>query len=173
MFKRLTSSSDKSEKNQSRKPTSPSVIAQGTHVLGNIVSDGPLDIDGQVEGNVRGDTITLRENGLIRGDVMGDTVFVYGEIDGLVKARNVILYASAVIRGVVMHESLSVEDGATVDGKFKRMESTEANEAGPQRQLNSPTSLSGGDIAGDRSYEDDEPQSEAEIKILENLRLIS
>lgn len=150
--------------------TSPSVIAEDMNVLGNIVSEGVLDIDGKIEGNVRCQSASIRENGKIRGDVMADTVHVYGSVEGLIKARTVILYASARVAGTIMHESLSIEDGAFVDGKFKRTDKVfiDDEEDAPKR-LTSPT-ISARDA--EFSNDNEEPVSDAEKAVLENLRLI-
>lgn len=170
MFGRSTKSEKAAKSANPRKYLSPSVIAEGMHVLGNIISEGMLDIDGRIDGNVRADIITLRDNGAIRGDVMADTVHIYGEVVGLIKAKNVMVYASARINGTIMHESITIEDGASVDGKFKRTEKLDFSDAelAEARRLSAPSITTFTNEA-----EDDEPASEAEIKILENLRLIS
>ena len=152
----------------SRKGLSPSVIAAGMHVLGNIVSEGVLDIDGHIEGNVRAHTISVRPNGAIRGDVVADTVHIHGTIHGLIKAKTVMLYADAKVSGTIMHESITIEDGAFVDGKFKRTDKLMIDDE-PKR-LPAPTL---DEAFNDNHFDQDEPQSEAEMKILENLRLIS
>jgi cytoskeletal protein CcmA (bactofilin family) len=148
------------------------------HVLGNIISDGALDIDGKIDGNVRGHTISVRENGFIRGDVMAEAVYIYGKVDGLIKARHVMLYTGAEVRGTVMHESLTIEDGALIDGKIKRTNYVAPEEHAAPRLLRGPTTIensSGGSNVGGLNNDNDneEPQSEAEMKILESLRLIS
>lgn len=99
----------------------PSVISSGTHILGNVISDGVVDIDGSVEGNVRAEQATVRANGKISGDIIANTVHVYGEVRGLIKAHAVHLYSSAHVTGVIVHYSLTVEDGAFIDAKFKRI----------------------------------------------------
>jgi cytoskeletal protein CcmA (bactofilin family) len=179
MFSRLTNANSekavakaaaKAAAASHRKGLIPSVIASGMHVLGNIVSDGVLDIEGKIDGNVRGQTVTIRPDGIIRGDVVAETLHVYGAVEGLIKARNVSLYANARVSGTIMHESLAIEDGAMVDGKFKRSDRMAFEEFSEMpRRLNSPSLESNFSNDNDR---DDEP-SEAEIKILENLRLIS
>lgn len=100
--------------------TTPSVISADMNIMGNIISDGVLDINGRIDGNVKCDSATIRDQGLIKGDVIADTVQVYGKIEGLVKARHVVLYATSHVTGIIMHESLSIEDGAFIDGKLKR-----------------------------------------------------
>ncbi len=178
MFGRLTNNAEKAAVKAAakaaaishRKGLIPSVIASGMHVLGNIVSDGVLDIEGKIEGNVRGQTITIRPEGMIRGDVVADTLHVYGAIEGLIKARNVNLYSEARVSGTIMHESITIEDGALVDGKFKRTDRLAFEDAEPRR-LVAPIMESKFSNDNDNGSED-EP-SEAEIRILENLRLIS
>lgn len=101
---------------------SPSVISADMFVLGNIASDGFVDLEGKIDGNVRCREAVIRADGIINGDIVAESVRIYGSIKGLVKAKSVTLYSSAKIEGVIMHESLSVEDGATVDGKFKRLD---------------------------------------------------
>lgn len=99
----------------------PSVISSGTHILGNVISELTVDIDGSVEGDVRADQATVRENGKITGDIIANSVHIYGEVRGLIRAHSVHLYSSAHVTGVIVHQSLTVEDGAFIDAKFKRM----------------------------------------------------
>lgn len=98
----------------------PSVIAQDMNILGNIITDGPVDFAGSLNGNMNCHTLTLRAAGVITGEIHADTVFIYGRVKGIIRARNVHLFASCHIEGVIMHEALSVEDGAFIDGNFKR-----------------------------------------------------
>lgn len=123
----------------------PSVIAADVNLLGNVISEGMLDVDGRIEGNVKCKAITIRKNGAIIGDVMADSVQVYGRVKGLLKSKEVHLFSTAHVEGVIMHESLSIEDGAFVDGQFKRVENMKQESA----------------------------MSDAEMDILQNLKLIS
>jgi cytoskeletal protein CcmA (bactofilin family) len=100
----------------------PSIISADLNILGNLISDGLIDIDGTVEGNVRADQVTIRGNGKVRGDIAANVVHIYGEVVGVIRASSVYLYSSCRIEGIVVHQSLSVEDGAFIDGKLKRMQ---------------------------------------------------
>ncbi len=100
----------------------PTIIASDMHLLGNIISDGALDIDGNIEGNVTCKSIVIRRHGIILGDVIADSVHVYGTVRGLIRAHEVNLYATCKVEGVIMHASLTIEDGAFVDGQFKRID---------------------------------------------------
>lgn len=138
------------------KAASPSVISKDMHVLGTIVSDGMVDCDGTIDGNVRCHTLTVRESGVIKGDVTADTVLVYGKINGLIRAKTVQLFATCHIEGIVMHESLSIEDGAFIDGKCKRTDKPLTAKPEDDSSSDIQTDDEGGD----------------KIKVLENIRLI-
>lgn len=152
----------KSKNNQTSNPNTsspsnrrmtPSVISADMNVLGNIISEGFLDINGRIEGNVKCSNATIRENGRVKGDVIAESVQIYGEVEGLVKAKHVNLYATAHVTGVIMHESLSIEDGAFVDGKFKRTDKVFIDDMPEEK-------------SGSSADEDDG-------RVLDNLRLIS
>ncbi len=108
--------------NSAAKKPVPSVISSELHILGNLISEGHIDIDGSVEGNVKAEQATIRPNGKITGDVVAESVHVYGEVRGLIRATAVHLYSSCRVEGVIMHQSLTVEDGAFIDAKFKRLQ---------------------------------------------------
>jgi cytoskeletal protein CcmA (bactofilin family) len=170
MFKRFTSSTPPTAAAaaaQQMRGKVPSVISAGMNLLGNVIGDGIIDIDGRIEGNVRCHTVLVRADGHIRGDVTADTVMIHGHVQGLIKARTVLLYATAEVTGTIMHESLTIEDGASVDGKLKRTESVFAQEE------NTPALGFIPSLDASFMNDNDEPQSEEEIKVLENLRLIS
>lgn len=150
MFRRNKESNQASS--GTRKGASPSIIASDMSILGNLVSDGTVDIDGRVEGNVKAEQVIIRGNGKIKGDLQGDAVHVYGEVKGLIKAKQVFLYATCRVEGIIMHESLSIEDGAFVDGKFKRSDKI---------------------FTQDEGIEDSMAETQiGNVKVLENLRLI-
>ncbi len=155
------------------KGVAPSVISADLHVLGNIISDGFIDIDGKIEGNVKCRSATVRPNGLVRGDIQADVIHVYGRIEGQVKARSVSLYASARVQGTIMHESLSIEDGAFVDGKFKRTDKVFIDDEARYEQDVDAAALALPSFGFDNDNDLDEPKGDEELRILENLRLIS
>lgn len=119
---------------ESTKPTPkksggiPSIISSDLHIIGNVVNGGTVDIDGIIEGNVKCQTATVRKHGHIKGDVIAESVHVYGKIQGLIKARSVHFFKGCRAEGVIMHESITIEDGAFVDGRFKRTENLDLDE---------------------------------------------
>jgi cytoskeletal protein CcmA (bactofilin family) len=146
----------------------PSVISADINLLGNIIGAGVIDLDGRIEGNVRCYSLSIRPNGKVRGDVLADNVQVHGTVEGTIKARVVTLYPTARVTGTIMHESLTIEDGAFVDGKFKRTDKIVFDDM-PALSYSPPIESM---FENDNDDDDGEP-SEEELKVLENLRLIS
>ena len=138
-----------------KKEATPSVITRDVNVLGNIVSDGNIDFDGMLNGNIRCATLTIRANGYIKGEVVANHVIVYGKIKGLIRAKHVQLCSTCNVDGIVMHETISIEDGAFLDGKCKRTDKVQTSED----EYND----------GDFAFED---SSATDLKVLENIRLI-
>lgn len=99
-----------------------SVIAQDTNILGSLISEGSVDFDGKIDGNVRCHTLTVRRNGLIKGDINADTLHVYGRVEGIIRAKYVNLYADCHVEGIILHDNISIENGSFIDGKCKRMD---------------------------------------------------
>jgi len=132
--------------------TMPTMIAKDFHILGNILSDGVIDFDGSINGNIRCHTLNVRKNGSIIGDVLADDVFVYGKVKGIIRAKNVYLYAGSHIEGIVMHESIAMEDGAFLDGKLKRTD--KPHEAQPEESFDFDDTTAG------------------DIRVLQNIKLI-
>ena len=129
----------------------PSVITKDMHILGNIISENTIDFNGTLDGNIRCAALTLRDGGFIKGEIIANTVCIYGKVRGLIRAKNVQLFATCNVEGIIMHEAITIEDGAFVDGKFKR---TDKVSTGDEAEFAFETGAS-------------------DAKVLENLRLIS
>lgn len=97
----------------------PSIIAADLKIVGNLMCGGSIEIEGEIEGNVTCGSATVRRTGAVKGDVTADSIQVDGEINGLVKGKDIVLSESGKITGVIMYESLSVKDGAYIDGQCK------------------------------------------------------
>src|ERR1700751_4085595 len=73
----------------------PSIISASLRIVGNLVSDGEVQVDGAIEGDVTGRTLTVSEPATIRGEVVAETVRVHGAVHGQIKATNVSMGPTA------------------------------------------------------------------------------
>ncbi len=91
------------------------IIAQGTKVIGDLVSEGDFRIDGHVEGNLRSPgKIVVGKTGLIKGTLVGTDAYFEGKFSGKLSLSGTLtLKSSAHIEGEVVLGKLAVEPGAT------------------------------------------------------------
>ena len=105
----------------SRKPAAPSIIGPDLRIVGDLKSEGEVQVDGFIDGDIRTKVLLIGESATVKGEIVSDTVRVYGKVNGLIKARAVTLAKSARVVGNILHETLSIEAGASLDGHCKHM----------------------------------------------------
>lgn len=98
-----------------------SIISKGLFLNGDLISDGLLEIEGKIEGNVKGNEITIRECGFINGNVISNILNIKGGFKGVIKSQKINISKKANIKGTLEYVSLCVEDGASIDGDLKRV----------------------------------------------------
>jgi cytoskeletal protein CcmA (bactofilin family) len=99
----------------------PSIVSSNLRIHGDLESDGDIQVEGIVEGDVRSHTIIVGNSATIRGDITGEDVQVRGSVTGNITARTVMLASSSRVVGNVLHESLSIEPGAFLDGECRHV----------------------------------------------------
>jgi cytoskeletal protein CcmA (bactofilin family) len=73
--------------NAAYRKSTPSVISAALKVMGNLESAGEIQIDGKVEGDVRGLMVKVGEGASIKGSVFGDSVELAGTVEGKIEAQ--------------------------------------------------------------------------------------
>ncbi len=98
-----------------------SIIGPELKITGNLSTDGAIQVDGRVEGDIDSKSLVIGEGAEVNGVVSTDTVMVRGNMQGEIKSRMVELTSNARITGDIVHESLAVEAGASIEGRLSRM----------------------------------------------------
>ncbi|MBC8268053.1 MAG: polymer-forming cytoskeletal protein [Rhodospirillaceae bacterium] len=106
---------------QTVKPAVPSIISADLKMTGDLNSDGEIQVDGTIVGDIRTKTLLIGKSANIKGEIFADNVRVHGNVNGQIKARSVILAKTAHVIGDILHEDLSIETGAFLEGLCKRM----------------------------------------------------
>jgi cytoskeletal protein CcmA (bactofilin family) len=96
-----------------------SIITSDVHIVGTVTSEGEIQIDGRIEGDVRGAKIAIGESGEVFGNVCAEDVEVRGKVNGSIRGRKVSLASKAIVDGDITHSQLAVEAGARVDGRVR------------------------------------------------------
>ena len=102
-------------------PAPPSIISRDLKIVGDLLSDGEIQIDGMVSGDIRTRTLIVGETARVKGEIVAESIRVLGRVDGHIKAKSVRLAATAHVVGDILHEDLSIETGAFLEGHCKRM----------------------------------------------------
>ncbi len=97
----------------------PSIISADVVVSGNINSAGEVQLDGELEGDVRAAALMIGEKASVKGEIVCDTVTIRGRVEGGVRAKSVTLASTAQILGDILHSSLAVESGAHFEGNCR------------------------------------------------------
>ena len=122
-----------------RSRTTPSVLSSDLTVVGNIKTEGDIQIEGTIEGDVRAHQLTVGETATIKGEIVGDDVIVNGRVIGRVRGLRVRLSASARVEGDIIHKTIAIESGAHFEGSVQRQDDPLAN-GGGTKKLAPPTS---------------------------------
>ncbi len=102
-------------------PAPPSIVSRDLSIVGDLLSDGEIQIDGAVNGDIRTKTLIVGETANVKGEIVADNVKILGSVDGQIRAKVVKLAASAHVVGDILHEDLAIETGAFLEGHCKRM----------------------------------------------------
>jgi cytoskeletal protein CcmA (bactofilin family) len=102
---------------KTEKDSVPSIISVGTQVVGDITTDGEVQVDGKVEGNIRCESLIVADTGEVTGKVVSDSIALHGTLTGTVQSKSVRLSSTARLIGDVTHESLTVDPGAHFKGQ--------------------------------------------------------
>ena len=98
-----------------------SFLGSEVTITGNIGGQGNLHIDGRVDGDVNCASLIIGNAGQVNGNITADDAKIAGSVTGTVSAKVLTIEARARIVGDLSYDSVSVETGAQVEGRVKRL----------------------------------------------------
>ena len=115
-------------RSRKRKPVPPTIISGDMRITGNVTSEGEVQVDGTVDGDVRGAKVSVGASGHIAGAVTADRILVCGKINGQIRAQVVTLTRTSEVKGDVFYDTLSMEPGAKLEGHCRRLNAVDTEE---------------------------------------------
>ncbi len=113
------------------KPKPPaSLLSADLIVTGNLKTDGDIQIEGTVKGDIHAHLLTVGEKATVTGEVVGDDIVVTGRIKGRVRGLKVRLTSTARVEGDIVHKTLAIESGAHFEGSVMRKDDPLSNADG-------------------------------------------
>ena len=107
---------------QAKPKPPPSLLSNDLTIKGNVTTNGDIQIEGTIEGDVRAHLVTVGETATIKGEIAADDVVVNGRVIGRLRGLKVRLTATAKVEGDIIHKTIAIESGAHFEGTVQRQE---------------------------------------------------
>ena len=101
-------------------PRATFLVPRDVTIAGTVYFDGPVLVEGTVDGGVRAQTVQVAEKGIVDGVVVGENVVVLGEVNGSIYAKELVLRTASTVEGHIYHEALVLEKGCYFEGSSRR-----------------------------------------------------
>jgi cytoskeletal protein CcmA (bactofilin family) len=93
------------------------VIAEGLKIVGSVTAEGLVEVNGQIEGELRCTSLIVSRDACVTGDITAERVVVNGRVEGPIYGGEVILKSQAHVIGDIHHQTLAIKKGASFDGR--------------------------------------------------------
>src|ERR1700756_2683440 len=108
-----------------------SCIGSDMSIVGKIECNGPAQIFGRIEGELRASDLLISDGAQVEGNIIAQSVTICGHIKGTIRAVRVKLQNGGAVEGDIFHRSLSIEENSLFEGSITA-----------SRKSNGPTSRS-------------------------------
>jgi cytoskeletal protein CcmA (bactofilin family) len=133
------------EPTATRKSGRDSCIGAGMSIVGKIECNGPAQVFGRIDGELRASDLLVGDGATIDGSVIAQNITVCGRIKGTIRAVRVKLQNGGAVEGDIFHRSLSIDENSQFEGSSRRVENpteipSSVDAKAPQTQgIQSPT----------------------------------
>jgi len=100
----------------------PSALSSDLMIRGNLKTPGDIQVEGQIEGDIRAHLLTVGEGATVKGEIVADDIVINGRVIGRVRGLKVRLTSSARVEGDIIHKTIAIESGAHFEGSVQRQE---------------------------------------------------
>ena len=104
----------------------PSFIGEGLRLAGDLRTEESLQVDGEIEGDVRCSALVLSAQGRISGNIVAGDVDSLGRVQGTISGQRVRLGAGAHVEADIRYRTLAIEQGVAFEGHAQRRPAAEA-----------------------------------------------
>lgn len=134
----------KKEKASHESPDRLNRIVEGTKIIGEVIAESNLRIDGEIQGNVScAGKLVLGENGKIVGNLICNEADIEGTIHGDVEAETLLrLREKSLIVGNLKVNKLEIDQGAQFNGQCEMKHGSSSAKGVPvQNRKNQPEDI--------------------------------
>ena len=98
----------------------PSLLSTDLFIKGNLTTSGDIQIEGEVEGNIKASLLTVGQNAKIKGEINTNELIINGFVSGTIRSKKVNLTSSAKVEGDIIHNTIAIETGAHFEGSIEK-----------------------------------------------------
>jgi cytoskeletal protein CcmA (bactofilin family) len=117
---------------------SMSIIGPGMTVVGDVITEGTVRIEGRIQGTVRASkAIVIHKDGAVDGDIITQDAVIAGRVRGTVMAESRLeLQATCDIEGQIRApvQHLQLEEGARFNGQIQMLDENQVRSLPPMPQ---------------------------------------
>ncbi len=95
-----------------------SVFGGDIVVKGDVAATADLHIDGRIEGDITCAALVQGVGSEVVGEIRADSARLAGTVRGTITVSALVIVKTAHIHGDVHYDTLTIEQGASVDGRF-------------------------------------------------------
>src|SRR5499427_324255 len=99
-----------------------SCIGSDMSIVGNIECNGPAQIFGRIEGELRASDLLISDGAQVEGNIIAQSVSICGHVKGTIRAVRVKLQNGGTVEGDIFHRSLSIDENSLFEGSSRRVE---------------------------------------------------
>ncbi len=103
-----------------------SIIGSGMRIVGDVVTDGTVRVEGRIEGTIRaGKAVVVGKEGVVVGDIITQDAVIGGRVEGRVVAESRLeLQGTSEISGEIRARAqhLQLDEGARFNGQIQMIE---------------------------------------------------
>jgi len=116
-----------------------SCIGSDMSIVGKIECNGPAQVFGRIEGELRASDLLISDGAQVEGNVIAQNVTVCGRVKGTIRAVRVRLQNGGAVEGDIFHRSLSIDENSQFEGSSRWVEnpidsSSSVDLKGPQKK---------------------------------------
>ncbi len=118
MFSKKPDSTDRPSGNAAMSDSTFSVLGPDIAITGDLAATKDLHLDGRIDGDITCAALVQGVSSEVTGTVVAESARIAGTIKGSITANTLVILKTARIEGDVAYQSLTIEEGAQVNGKF-------------------------------------------------------
>lgn len=104
------------------KSIKPSIISEGFEFNGDInTSNGPLNVDGAINGNITVDSLAIGVNGLVSGVINAKSINVKGKLSGKISCTEIVVGGRSIVEGELTYSSITIQRGGVFKGDLYKV----------------------------------------------------